>query len=510
MPLSFTFRRLIAACFLLLGSYESPWEESASARVAEKAGAAEQSSVGAEEFNKCSQLFQSSVRYYQILAQRLPTDFKRSPLLPTFPLLSMKPTDCGDELVFKQINKALSSHSGKIGLLLPLSTWPEGVRHAVVDQVHSLVRSRGLDPLKLLVWVDTYGTKDGFERGLAQLVYLQHVAVLIGGLTQAEAPLLASWAQVLRIPSIILNRKSEHPGSKYSFYLGPDLRLMASSLTRYALHRGLRRITVLIPQSSRDGVLLDHFLKQAKHLGLEIDGPYSYQNYDYASMDEVLRKVFHIDDPSRAQEQFELLTRMKEKAEKEGVPFDSRSVVLPPVVDSDAMLIVDHFKNLRHLARMMNFYGVRRLPLLGIPKWRAFELVDSSEDILRGAVFVDHLGNYQDLPYQIKPTPWQDAGFIKPSEAGSTDLKLVLSHAVYAAEQALGGPFAARFTLFRRLEAARPPSGTFFASPTIFRSNHLAYWPSFVFSVGENSLQLLQISSPQEDNEQDRRAIAKP
>lgn len=504
------FSRLLRGTSLLLGLSLALGPGSLrGAAAADKGSASEQSSVGGEEFGKCTQLFQSSVRYYQLLAQQLPRDFKRSPRLPTDSLLGLTASDCREDFVLKQINKALAAHSGRIALLLPLSTWPDAMRQAVIEQVNGMIRSRGADPAKILVWVDTYGTKQGFERGLAQMVFLHHPAALIGGLTQAEAPLLASWAHALKIPSIILNRRQEKPSSKYVFYLGPDLRLLASSLSRYAQHRGLRRITILMPQSSRDGVLVDHFLEQAKHLGLETDGPYLYQNHDFASMDGVLRKIFHIDDPARAEEQFNLLSRMKEKAEKEGVPFDSRSVVLPPEIDTNAIFIVDHFKNVRHLARIMNFYGVRRLPLLGIPKWRAFELLDKSEDILQGAVFVDYIGQYQDLPYRIHSESWQNESFIRPTEVGAVDIKLLLSHAVYAADQAIAGPQAPRFALFRRLESSRPPPGNFFKGPTIFRSNHLAYWPSFTFSLGESSLQLLQVANPTQDTEPALRADAR-
>ncbi len=479
--------------------------------IVERDNSIEQSSTGSEEFSRCSQLFQNSVFFYQMLAKKLPTDFKKVPQLPTYPLLHMKQSDCRENLLAKQINHALSTHSGKIGLLLPLSSWPDSTRQAVVAQINALVQARGADPAKTLVWMDTYGTREGLESRLAQMVFVHHVGLLIGGLTLAEAPVLASWAHALRIPSIILNRRNEKASSKYIFYLGPDLRMMASSLTRHALDRGLRRITIMMPQSSRDGVLVDNFIEQAKHLGLEIDGPYLYQNYDYPSMDSIVRKIFRIEDPARAAEQLELMTRMKEKAEKEGASFDSRSAVLPPQVDTSAVMIVDNFKNVRHLVRIMNFYGVRRLPLLGVPKWRAFELVDSSEEMLRGSVFVDYIGRYQDLPYQIKPQLAESDFFVKPTEAGATDLKLVIAHAVYAAQQALAGERTPRFALYRRLESSQPPPGTFFATPTIFRSNHLSYWPSFVFSAADRTLQMLQIWNPtQPDKKSSTSSLAKP
>lgn len=454
------------------------------------------SSVSSVQIERCQQLFRDIAVPYQALGRLLPLTFRPAPNVATHQLLHLKIEQCQSRETIGILEKSLQLHGGKVAILLPLSQWPLALRQSIVAQVNGLVQGLGLDPLRKLIWVDTAAQPGGLEAQLAPLVFLHHAAMFIGGITQGEAQILSRWSERLQIPTIVLNRRLPPQRSKQLFYLGPDPRLLASSLTRHALSRGIRKVAILMPQSSRDGPLVDHFIAQAQHLRLNISGPYLYNPNDFESIDTVLRKIFHIDPAARSEEQLELVRHLKDKAQQEGVAFDPRNAVLPAQLDVDAIFIVDHFKNVRHLAKAFAYYGVKRLPLLGIPKWRAFELVDASEDILRGSVFVDYVGSYKKLPYRIAATPMGSEFFVPSSEVDTIDLKLLVSHAVYAAQQALSGKREARPQLYKRLEAARPPQGEFFAVPTIFRRDHLSYWPSFLFAVGEGSVQMMQVWNP--------------
>ncbi len=458
--------------------------------------AEEQSAVNAVDLTPCRHLMQTVVLSYQELARFLPKTFKPISTVATHRLIALRPEDCQKNATMRVIERSIKLHTGKIGILLPLSQWPIALRQAVTEQINELVQSLGADPAQTLIWLDTAGPQSRVEAQLAQLVFMNHIGVLVGGLVQAEAQILGRWADRLQIPALILNRRMDKFKSKQVFYLGPDPRLLASSLSRHMLSRGLRRIAIIMPQSSRDGPLVDSFISQAQHLRLTVAGPYLYNPNDFTTIDAVLRKIFHIDDPSRNDEQLDLVRRLKDKAQNEGMPFDSRNVVLPAAIDIDALVIVDHFKNVRHLAKALAYYGVKRLPLLGVPKWRAFELVDGNEEILNGAVFVDYIGSYKKLPYGISGTPLGSEYFVPSSEVDGIDLKLLVSHAVYAAFQAVATPRLSRPSLFRRLEAAKPPSSEFFAVPTLFRPDHIAYWPSFLFSVGDGTIQQMQMWNP--------------
>jgi hypothetical protein len=457
--------------------------------------AAEQSVVS-EDSQLCSKVFAKTVVAFQELNRKLPPNAAVPPNSPLVPLLGLHVEDCNQADTMELIEKALSSHSGKVAILLPFSRIPKTAGQELVRSVHEWMKSKGLNPERLIIWRDTEGNRHQLERQMAQMIWLDGVSLIIGGLFQSEVPLITQWAERLRIPSIILNRRPEGPASKYAFYMGPDYRLLASGLTRYALSRNMKRIAILAPQFSQDSPLIAAFQSQAKHLQIETTGPLIYNPADYASIDGLLRKLFHIDDESRKQELLDLLNKSKQAAEQLGVPFDPTSLVLPPVIDVDAILIADHFKNVRHLSKTLAFYGVRRLPLLGIPKWRAYELIEPADENLVGSVFVDYLGSYKQLPYGIQAPTVDREYFAEGPIAGSVDLRLVVHHALFSALQAITGTRNPRYALYKKLETVAGPRESFLSGPRIFRADHSANWPIFLFGVGSGSISILQTWNP--------------
>lgn len=456
---------------------------------------AEQSAV-IEDSELCSKLFSKTVVAFQELNRKLPPTALVPPDSPLVPLLGLHVEDCEQPGTMDLIEKALGGHNGKVALLLPFSRMPKAVGQEVLRSVHEWMQSKGLSPNRLIIWRDTEGNRDKMEKQLAQMVWTQGASIIIGGLFQNEAPFLTQWADRLRIPAIILNRRPTGPASKYTFYMGPDYRLLASGLTRYALSRNMRRIAIMAPQFSHDEPLISAFRTQAQHLRIQITGPLIYNPADYDSIDGIIRKLFHIDDESRNQELLDLVNKSKEVAEKLGVPFDPKSLVLPPVINVDAILIADHFKNVRHLNKVLAFYGVKRLPLLGIPRWRAYELIDPADENMVGSVFVDYLGSYKQLPYGIRVPTVDKEYFAEGSAAGSVDLRLVVHHALFSALQALAGNRNPRFALYKKLELSTGPRESFLSGPHIFRADHSTNWPTFLFGVGSGSISILQTWNP--------------
>jgi hypothetical protein len=457
--------------------------------------AAEQSAVS-DDSELCLKLFQKTVVAFQELNRKLPPNSIVPPNSPLVPLLGLQPNDCSLPGTMALIEKALGQHSGRVALLLPFSKMPKAVGQELLRSVHTWMQSKGLNPGRLIIWRDTEGNREKLERQLAQVVWQHGASIIIGGLFQNEAPFLTQWADRLRIPAIILNRKPEGVVSKNTFYMGPDYKLLASGLTRYALSRNMKRIAIMSPQFSHDEALVTAFRAQAQHLQIQITGPLIYNPADYASIDGILRKLFRIDDEARNQELLDLVNKSREAAEELGVPFDPKTLMLPPVVEVDAILIADHFKNVRHLSKVLAFYGVKRLPLLGIPKWRAYELIDPPDENLVGSVFVDYLGSYKQLPYGIQAPTVDKEYFAEGPAAGSVDLRLVVHHALFSALQAIAGPRSPRFAIYKKLETSTGPRDSFLSGPQIFRADHSTNWPTFLFGVGAGSISILQSWNP--------------
>jgi len=440
----------------------------------------------------CKRIYESSMQHYKALSLFLPPTYKYHDQLPSHQFLRLPDDGCSLIDTIDLFQRVVSLHSQKIAIMLPMDRWPKATQAALTTQIKSYVAAKGMDPEKNLIWIDTSGEVKKLQEHLATLVFTQHVSLVIGGITMSEAPVLAKWADRLRIPTIILNKKFPPPRSRYVFRLGPDNRSMAYSLLRYAMSKGYKKVAIMMPQSSRDGSFADALLNNGK---VETVGPYVYNPADFASIDQVFKRLFHLNDEERKPELLDLINELKEKSKEEGVAFDPKGLMLPPQIDVDALVIIDHFKNVRHLAKSLHFYGVKQLPLLGFPKWRAPELVDQAEENLNGAVFVDYIGSYRKLPYGIKADIVNDENMIEGSEASMVDVELVVNHAVAAAVHTLQGPRVPRYTLYKRMELAESEDKEFFGAGPIFKSDHEGNWPSFLFSIGDGKLQALNRTS---------------
>lgn len=437
-------------------------------------------SEGPKNGATCKKIWESSMQHYKALAKFLPSNFTIREQLPTHQIIRMENDGCDRLETVDLFQKVASLHSQKIAVMLPLGRWSPSLQGALINKIRSYMATQGLDPHKQVVILDTGGSVQTMQTQLAQLVFTQHITAIVGGLTIAEAPVLTKWAAQLRIPTIILNKKLAPPRNRFVFRIGPDQKDLANSLASYAESKGFKRIAVMMPNSTRDGTIADAMTANGR---IEIVGPFVYNPHDYGSIDHTFKRLFHLNDEDRKQELLDLITEFKEKAKEEGVGFDAKGLMLPPLVDVDALVILDHFKNVRHLAKSLHFYGVKGLPLLGIPKWRAPELVDQEEENLRGAVFVDYVGSYRELPYGIEAPIVGDENFIEGLSASRVDLELVITHGVAAAASAIKGTRAPRYTLYRRIEAASPEDKAFFGQNTFFRGDHEGHWPTFLYSV---------------------------
>lgn len=432
----------------------------------------------------CLKVYENSMQHYRALAKFLPAGFQLRDQLPTHQLLKLKGDGCGNSSTIELFQKVASLHSQKIALLLPFSRWSQSTQKSVMEQIKSYFAGQGFDQKQLII-LDTAGNVQIMQQQLAQLVFTQHVSTIVGGLTAAEAPALTGWAIKLRIPTIILNKKFEPPRNRFVFRVGPDQRDLATSLLAHAESKGYKKLAVMMPQTSRDGTFADALKANGK---IEIVGPIVYNPGDFSSIDFSFKGLFHLNDELRKPELLDLITEQKERAKAEGVAFDPKGIMLPPQIDVDAIVIIDHFKNVRHLAKSLHFYGVKGLPLLGIPKWRAPEILDREEENLRGAVFVDYVGSYRALPYGITANTVVDENFVEGSAASRVDLELVITHALASATAAIKGPRIARLALYKRIEAAAPEDKNFFGMGGFFRSDHEGNWPTFLFSVQNGKL----------------------
>ena len=451
----------------------------------------------ADEKDVCQRYIKSQKSYFE----KLFGFYKNPESLPAHDsymmLRNIDINSCQKKSTLSHLDVFLGRHTGRIGILLPLT----GPKRDIGLHIQAAIRSYyGNDPEKIqssVTIVDTRGLPQGFHQGLAQLVFEDKVSMIIGGAIKAEAKLLRLWSYKLQTTTLILqNRPYGIRSSPHTFYISPDQRQLIKTLTSYMRSRSLKSIAILHPDKKKKEFvsLLESY---AKKMDIEVKKVYQYEENNFTSLDNIVKDLFRLEDPERQTELEELLKLREEEAVNTGESIEAiaaKPIFLPPIVEVDAIFLADHFKTLRHLVGVLKYYKVPRIPLLGTHQWRAPELLQPAEPYLNGSVFVDYVGGYSLLPHKLRVSKKESDFLTEPTEAHALDLWMIGRHGIDVADRALSYLPRDRRQIYRIIEKIPSRSGDrFFQSKQVFNEQHVSFWPTFLFTVSGNSLyQLFQ------------------
>jgi hypothetical protein len=149
-----------------------------------------------------------------------------------------------------------------------------------------------------------------------------------------------------------------------------------------------------------------------------------------------------------------------------------------------AVLILDNFRMVRHIANIVGT-SLPTTPTLfaGNQQWRSPALVVPRDDLLQGAIFVDFIGSYRNLPDRIE-TPISDNDFFTTAQAASRIDYQIIGHRIasLALEAARFG--ISRHQIARRLQSMRNKWDSYFpTSELAFDAERESSWPVFMFEV---------------------------
>ncbi|MBP9707514.1 MAG: hypothetical protein KBD78_07700 [Oligoflexales bacterium] len=96
------------------------------------------------------------------------------------------------------------------------------------------------------------------------------------------------------------------------------------------------------------------------------------------------------------------------------VPVNSSEDIFEPNIE--ALFLPDDFKIVHHVLRILDYYGIKNISLLGSPKWRSPGIIQSKHLLLNGALIVDYIGRKQSLPNHLRNmiTDLEDDVFFNP------------------------------------------------------------------------------------------------
>ena len=438
----------------------------------------------------CLKMYRSSLKAYKRLFQKLPPDILINPRSPDVKITKMTYKECIKGKGLRTAKKALAKHSGKIGVLLPLSGVRQEINKAILSGMVDQFKFSGLDFKNQVIVKDTHGFTNVLEAKLAEMIFVHKVGLIIGGTSKEEANVLAKFAQKLRVPTILLSQKTDEKTHSNVFHVFPSESYLAKSLAEYVQSQDYTKVGILLPQSRRKDRLSEKFEAELNKLKIDTSSKFLYTPNNYASMEKAARKMFHIDDESRHLEFQDLFLRKKEEAKLSGTAFKVSSVILPPKIEVDAIYLPDDFRNVRHFVKIFKYLGVSHLPLIGNQQWRARELVDPPEPFLKGSVFIDFIGNYKKLPRGIPVAGAHSKFFANPEDTMAADLKLIGAHAINLARKSLIDPKVKRNRLKKVLAKIENDGSRYFKAKMAFDKHHTANWPAFLFRVAGNRISL--------------------
>jgi hypothetical protein len=395
-------------------------------------------------------------------------------------LLRLKRSQCGtpqgESLAAEIYRLAVEAHSGKVGLIFPLSGKSGERGRAHLKGIEAALGNIGTR----LIVKDSGSSPFGAERALAELVFRENVALVVAAGTRGDLDRVIPWADGLLVPMLVLSSEAQVGASRFAFRVFPSEQRLGAALATAAAQRGWKRIAALRPTDGRGDRLLRSFLAGAKERGLEVKVTQPYQPNESGSLDSAVRQIFRIDPRERAQELGQLQREAEKKAKDRGLAFDPRTVILKPIVEVDAILLPDHFRTLRHLTKILAYHGAGRVPLLGPQSWRTSALVDPPEPQLTGSLFVDFMGSYDALPEPLRVPG--DGFFAEPSKAAEADFTSIGLRAGRLTEAAMASGENRRNLPYVLQSLANVDSGLFGPGPA-FDSTHESRWPLFVFTI---------------------------
>jgi branched-chain amino acid transport system substrate-binding protein len=280
-----------------------------------------------------------------------------------------------------------------VGVLLPLTgTYaPPGLS---LKRVIEMANRHAGSPMRL-VFVDTEGDPDRTVEELERLVLERGAVAVLGPLLKESAAAASEAAQALGVPLVCLAQADGITTDRpYVFrgFLTPVQQ--AQQLVEHAFTQlGLERFAVMAPDNSYGRLAAEAFTSAVLQKGGEVHQQVFYDP-EAGDFREAAAELAAKDYQARAYE----FRKLKEDAEERGM--DPDKVVLPPLVEYEAIFIPDSHQRLPLVASGLAYeefaigeFKPRRtdvpLLLMGLNGWHHDNLARQGGDYVRGGVFVD-------------------------------------------------------------------------------------------------------------------------
>ncbi|MBM4251735.1 MAG: hypothetical protein FJ146_07170 [Deltaproteobacteria bacterium] len=389
----------------------------------------------------------------------------------------------------------INTHSGRIGLILPLTGPNAKLSNYVISGMRASFRDAGKSFEQEVILKDSGGSTAGMIRGLAELIVRDQVGVVIGGFNHSEAEILAKWSDKLFLPVVLLNRDRDlTKASRYAFMVYPDELRLADALVQGMAERRLKRVAILKPTSGKADKVVEYFKQSMVAAGGEIVTELPYTQGSFETMQEAAFKLFKMSMTGREEEFKATYKKIQEEAEANGEAFNPKMVYLKPITDFDAVFIPDDFRTIRYFIKIFRYNRVERLTMIGNHEWRSPALIEPYDDFLSGSIFADFIGSYAKIPPSIPAPMLNNQYFVDPQSVASIDFQLVGFRSAQVARAAINQQ-AGRRQIATAMAKVTTDQVGFPGNVRLFDDTRHAAWPTYLFTIRKQGL-FLESSNP--------------
>jgi len=295
----------------------------------------------------------------------------------------------------KQLDARSSVDSRTVGVILPLSGKYGDIGRSVLNSIQlGLGIYNKSSNIKLAV-IDSEGRYLDARRAVEKLVVEDQVIAIIGSLQSKAATAIASRAQALGVPSIVLSQKSGITQiGDFVFRNALTSEMQVQSLVQTATQKlNLTRFAILYPDDAYGTEYANLFWDAVEKSGGQIRAAQSYdpKETDFRVAVEKLVGTYYKED--RDQEYKQKLDEWKKKNTKVTARTEVPKDLLPPIVDFQAIFIPDSARTLGQIAAMLTFQDVKNVSLLGTNLWNTPGVVERAGQFANSVIFVDSFLN---------------------------------------------------------------------------------------------------------------------
>lgn len=405
-------------------------------------------------------------------------------------VLGFKGSQCTDEnydYVMDMGLQILESHTGKIGVLL---TTPDvgSKSYAITEGIKFAASSS--KKLDKFVFQSIGEARGAILKGLSELIFVHRVGIIIGGSNPTENQTVHKYIKSLMIVFLGIGDFNPEPNPWY-FRVNPSSKQLSEKIVSNLFSERISKFSVIGPVSVA-GSIVD-LVSIAQKKGLQIMKQITYAPDNFASIDDAIRKLFNIDPSVRAEELKLLIEQKKAEADTSGLAFKPSEVTFPPIKDFEALVILDDFRTVRHVLKLIKYHGVTGLKFFGNHQWRSPNLITPRDKLLGKSIFVDFVGKYNQLPFPVE-TLKDNPYFVPPYSVPHIDYKLIGYRAAGIAMASLDFPDQRHRTwsndfLTKSISQAGFPDGL------AFDSERQALWPVYSLVTGPEGISLTPTSS---------------